>query len=483
MKHLHKLLFTLITMLALSSHAQNSNNPWALSFGINAVDTRGSAGGGNSQFDSFASQAFLVKKNWNILPSISYIGLSRLVGNNISVGLQGSVNKINKFVVYDPTNINSNSTGYIASDPGSIMYYALDANVKYSLMSLIKSKVIDPSVRLGGGYTWFGKNSYGTLNPGMGLTFWYNDFIGLSLETTYKINQLFAGKRNDPADIYTPNQVSHFQHNLGLVFQFGGKDTDRDRIYDKDDACPEVAGLKQFNGCPDTDGDGIIDGSDACSTVFGLASLNGCPDKDGDGIADKDDTCPDTAGLAVFRGCPDTDEDGLTDKEDKCPTVAGPKSNDGCPILDTDKDGVQDKDDDCPTVAGSISNKGCPELIKEEIPEYIKAQDKSIYFNSGKSTFSVNNSLSAASINKILKIIKNYPNTKFTIEGHADSDGSEELNQKISEDRANAVRNALIKGGANPDNLTAIGLGETKPAASNKSKKGKAKNRRAEVKP
>jgi hypothetical protein len=31
-------------------------------------------------------------------------------------------------------------------------------------------------------------------------------------------------------------------------------------IYDKDDACPEVAGLKEFNGCPDTDGDGIIDG-------------------------------------------------------------------------------------------------------------------------------------------------------------------------------------------------------------------------------
>jgi hypothetical protein len=37
---------------------------------------------------------------------------------------------------------------------------------------------------------------------------------------------------------------SHFQHTAGITFKFGGKDTDGDGIYDKDDACPEVAGLK-----------------------------------------------------------------------------------------------------------------------------------------------------------------------------------------------------------------------------------------------
>jgi hypothetical protein len=50
---------------------------------------------------------------------------------------------------------------------------------------------------------------------------------------------------------------------------------------------PEVAGLKEFNGCPD--GDGIQDSADACPDVFGLAALNGCPD--GDGIADMNDAC------------------------------------------------------------------------------------------------------------------------------------------------------------------------------------------------
>jgi hypothetical protein len=73
-----------------------------------------------------------------------------------------------------------------------------------------------------------------------------------------------------------------FQHTAGLTFKFGGKDTDGDGIYDKDDACPDVAGLKEFNGCPDTDGDGIQDSADACPDVFGLAALNGCPDTDGD---------------------------------------------------------------------------------------------------------------------------------------------------------------------------------------------------------
>ena len=79
------------------------------------------------------------------------------------------------------------------------------------------------------------------------------------------------------------------------------------------------------------------------------------------------------------------------------------------------------------------------------------------------------------------EILRNYPNAKFSIEGHTDSDGSNESNQKLSEDRANAVRNALIEKGVKPENLVAVGFGETKPIASNKTKEGKAQNRRTEV--
>ena len=478
MKHLNKLLFAAMTLMTISSQAQDSNNPWALSFGVNAVDTRTSAGGGKNSFDSHVSQAFNISENWNILPSVSYLSIARSVGNNFSVGIQGSINKIDKFVVFNPSAPGHNSTGYVVTNPGDLMYYGIDASLKYSFKSLIKSKVIDPSLHVGGGYTFLGDNSYGTVNPGAGLTFWFTDNVGLALESSFKYS---FGDRSVAGNLNTPDAPSHFQHTVGITFQFGGKDTDGDGIYDKYDACPEVAGLKQFNGCPDTDGDGIIDGSDACPDVFGLAALNGCPDTDGDGIADKDDACPAVKGLAAFKGCPDTDGDGVVDASDKCPTVAGPKDNGGCPVLDADKDGVNDKDDDCPTVAGPASNKGCPE-VTPEVVESLKIQARSVFFNSGKSTFKVGDAATVSSLDAMREILKNYPNAKFSIEGHTDSDGSDKFNQKLSEDRANAVRNVLIEKGVKAENLTAVGFGESKPIATNKTKAGKAQNRRTEVK-
>ena len=366
----------------------------------------------------------------------------------------------------------ADSRGYVVSNPGDLMYYGIDATIKYSFMTAINSKVIDPSLSVGGGYTFFGDSSYGTLNPGAGLTFWFTENVGLELTSRYKKS---FGDREDASG--TPDSPSHFQHSAGIVFKFGGKDTDGDGIYDKDDACPDVAGLKQFNGCPDTDGDGIQDSEDECPTEFGLAALKGCPDTDGDGVADKDDACPDVAGLVALKGCPDTDGDGIADKDDKCPTVAGPKENAGCPWPDTDGDGVLDKDDACPTVAGPASNKGCPE-VTEEVIKTLNSYGKVILFDSGKSTFQQG---TYTVLESITTILKEYPNSRFQVEGHTDSDGSNELNQTLSENRAAAVKNYLIEKGIATDRLRSTGFGETKPIASNKNAKGKAENRRVEI--
>ncbi|MFV8374842.1 OmpA family protein [Flavobacterium sp. LB1P62] len=471
MKHLNKLLVAVMMVMGLSSHAQDSNNPWAISFGVNAIDTKASAGGGHNWLDQHFSQPFAVKDNWNILPSVSYLSVSRYIGDNFTFGLSGSVNKITKAVYFRPTAVGHDSRGYIVTNPGDLMYYGIDGTVRYSFMSLIKSKVIDPSLAVGGGYTFLGKESYGTVNPGAGLNIWFTENIGLSLTTTYKKS---FGDREGVNGLDAP---SYFQHTAGLIFKFGGKDTDGDGIYDKDDACPEVAGLKEFNGCPDTDGDGIQDSADACPEVAGLAALNGCPDTDGDGIADKDDACPEVAGLAALKGCPDSDGDGVADKDDKCPTVAGPKENAGCPWPDTDGDGVLDKDDKCPDVRGTVANQGCPE-VSEEVMKTLNNYGKIILFDSGKSTFQKG---TYTVLQSITSILKEYPYSRFMIEGHCDSDGSNELNQTLSENRAAAVKNYLIENGIAADRLRSTGFGETKPIATNKTAKGKAMNRRVEI--
>ena len=473
MKHLNKLFVAVMMVMGLSSHAQDSNNPWAISFGVNAVDTKTSAGGGNNWLDRHFSQPFAVKDNWNILPSVSYLSVSKYVGDNFSFGLAGSVNKIEKYVRFAPTAPGHDSRGYVVSNPGDLMYYGIDATIKYSFMNLINSKVIDPSLSVGGGYTFFGDSSYGTLNPGAGLTFWFTENVGLELATKYKKS---FGDRDLSAT--TPDAPSHFQHTAGIIFKFGGKDTDGDGIYDKDDACPEVAGLKEFNGCPDTDGDGIQDSADACPEVAGLAALNGCPDTDGDGIADKDDSCPEVAGLAALNGCPDADGDGVADKDDKCPTVAGPKANAGCPWPDTDGDGVLDKDDKCPTVKGTVANKGCPE-VSDEVVKKLNDYAKTILFDTGKFSFQKQ---TFPVLEAITAILKEYPTAKFSIEGHTDNVGKADFNQKLSDGRANAVKQYLIDNGIDPFRLTSKGFGMDNPIDTNKTAKGRANNRRVEVK-
>jgi OOP family OmpA-OmpF porin len=474
MKHLNKLLVAVTMVMGLSSQAQDSNNKWAIGFGVNAIDYRSSAGG---DFMSHFDQPFKVSDNWNILPSVSYINVSKYVGSGFIVGLTGSINQIDKFVVAVPGKTFNGPNDYVAVNPGDLMYYGIDATVTYSFMELIKSKVIEPTLSVGGGYTFLGDESYGTVNPGVGLNLWFTENVGLSLLGTYKKSfgdRTYAGTS-------TPDAPSYTQYSAGLTFKFGAKDTDGDGIYDKDDACPEVAGLKQFNGCPDTDADGIEDSKDKCPTVAGPAEFQGCPDTDGDGVADPDDACPSVAGLKQFQGCPDTDGDGVTDASDKCPTVAGPASNGGCPELDADKDGVLDKDDACPSVAGPASNKGCPE-VTEQVLQELKVQARAVYFVTGKAILeTADKGATDGRLEAIKEILKNYPNAKFAIEGHTDNTGSAKLNQKLSEARAKVVMDKLIEKGVNPANLTSAGFGSSKPVATNKTKEGKALNRRTEI--
>ena len=435
MKHLKKLLVATLMFAGMTSQAQDSNNPWAISFGANGVDTKVSAVGNDSPKWIQLGNA---RENWNFIPSVSYLNLSRYVGDGFSFGLTGSVNKIDKMVYRVP---GTGSTDVVVN-PVDLSYYAADATIKYSFMEMIGTKWFDPSLNLGGGYTFFGDASAGTVNGGLGFTFWFSEQVGLQLQSTYT----HSFDDNRVGDIDVP---SHIQHFAGLTFKFGGKDTDGDGIYDKDDACPEVAGLPEFKGCPDTDKDGIQDSEDACPEEVGTKELNGCPDNDGDGIINSEDACPDDKGTKMMNGCPDADGDGVADKDDKCPTVAG-----------------------------TVANNGCPE-VSDDTMKKLNDYGKTILFNSGKASFQKQ---TIPVLQAMTAILKEYPTAKFSLEGHTDSTGADALNQKLSEERAAAVKNFLVENGIDASRLSSKGFGESMPVDSNKTAKGKANNRRVEVK-
>ena len=200
-------------------------------------------------------------------------------------------------------------------------------------------------------------------------------------------------------------------------------------------------------------------------------------DKDGDGVLDKDDKCPDVAGLASLGGCPDKDSDGIADGDDKCPDVAGLAKYGGCPIPDTDKDGINDEEDKCPTKAGTAANQGCPEIAKTVIDK-INYAAKNVFFASGSAKLLPK---SYKALDEAAKLIKEDESLMVDVDGHTDASGKADKNQTLSEDRANGVKAYLVTKGIAESRLKATGYGATKPVADNKTAAGKAKNRRTEM--
>jgi len=454
MKYIKVALLALFLITSFSNvNAQDQNNPWVISIGVNAVDfypshfEKNDVPGLGDHFDEF----FNVGDHYNILPSISKITVSKYLADGFSFEAAGSLNKISK--------IGDNSVN-------DLSYYGLDGAIKFDLNKIIgDTSWFNPYASIGGGYTWLDNLGTGTLNGSLGINFWFSDNLGLNIETKLK-------------ETFESSIEQHFQHSLGLVVKFGGTDTDGDGIYDKFDACPEVFGLAEYKGCPDSDSDGIIDSEDACPNTAGLATLNGCPDADEDGIADKEDACPNAKGTKANNGCPDKDGDGLVDKNDGCPQVAGPTANKGCPWPDTDGDSVLDKDDNCVNEAGPASNNGCPEITPVEVAK-LDELFKTVYFESGKNLFK---KTTPVKLDEVAEIMTKYSTAKFNISGHADSTGSKKSNQELSESRAVAVKDYLVSKGVSSSNLAAKGFGEDMPIASNNTKSGRSQNRRVEVK-
>ena len=231
----------------------------------------------------------------------------------------------------------------------------------------------------------------------------------------------------------------------------------------------------------DRDGDTFLDVVDRCVDVPGIAP-DGCPpgDRDGDTFVDPQDRCPDVPGVAP-DGCPppDRDGDGITDLADKCPDDRGP-APDGCPIIDSDGDGLMDPDDRCvqqPEVRNGFQDEdGCPDELPKEVAAF-SGVIKGIYFDVGKDTIK---DASRPTLDNAVQVLKDYPAIRLEISGHTDADGKREANLDLSRRRAESVKRYLVEHGIDAGRLETRGAGPDEPIADNKSKAGKAKNRRIE---
>ena len=294
-------------------------------------------------------------------------------------------------------------------------------------------------------------------------------------------------------DMYTANYDGSFKNQvigatLGIFLgrpisiEDKPKDTDNDGIIDKEDLCITEPGLLVTKGCPDSDADGIADKDDRCPTEKGLTSNNGCPllDTDKDGITDDKDKCVTIPGIAKYEGCPvpDTDKDAINDEEDKCPAVPGLARYSGCPIPDKDGDGVNDEDDKCINEPGLKENSGCPE-IKKEIMQKVEFAARKIQFSFAKAVLLPG---SEKVLDDIADLLIKQPELKLDIEGHTSNDGTFNANMKLSNERAETVRNYLIGKGVDPSRLTSQGFGPTKPLNQGQTEQERALNRRVEMK-
>lgn len=245
----------------------------------------------------------------------------------------------------------------------------------------------------------------------------------------------------------------------------------------------------------DADGDGLLDPVDQCPNdpedFDAYEDEDGCPedqDQDGDGIPDTTDACPvepeDADTYQDEDGCPepDNDLDGILDGDDRCPNEPedrdGHADEDGCPDPDNDGDSIVDVTDNCPNEPGPAEEQGCPRVYQDvEVTSTGIVIHQRIYFEYNRAVI---RDRSFPILNTVAQVMRDFPDITIEIQGHTDDRGSDRYNLRLSGERAEAVRQYLIQRGIPATRLTARGYGEERPIQPNRSRAGRAANRRVE---
>ncbi len=318
----------------------------------------------------------------------------------------------------------------------------------------------------------------GLIPAGVGAQFMLDDRVALTMNAGYVAT--FA----EGITSYTTHQKgSYFQFLIGVMVI--GEDEDADPDHDGLTTRQErKIGTDPHN--PDTDGDGLTDGEEVLK--YKTNPLN--PDTDGDGLKDgeevkvygTDPLNPDTDGDGLTDGeevlkyktnplNPDTDNDGLTDGDEVHIYHTDPLNP------DTDHGGVPDgvevrRGTDPLNPADDFPKK---ETLAIEIGKPIVLEGVTFEFN--KATIKPE---SEPVLQKAYDILVENPTIDVEIHGHTDNIGKASYNLKLSQARANSVKQWLVDKGVDPARIGTKGFGFVRPIAPNDTEEGRAKNRRIE---
>lgn len=500
------LIALLFVGLNFSAEAQNPAYPYGLSFKALFMDYQSQNGGSISNFKAYhhGFEIGLTKRlqdNINLVVPVK-AGIVSESSDEFNFthrkvfGLDAQVQylfyqpdaRLTPYVMAGVGGVNEIDDGFHLQVPvGLGVYFKVQDNAYITWQSEFRYALEDDRNNLqhGLGFVYLFGNPSATKEEEEKDDLELMDSDGDGLEDDIDLCPQVAGKKElkgcpDLDEDGIPDYRDDCPGTFGLAVFKGCPDTDGDGISDSNDECPNLAGTQANNGCPenDKDQDGISDEEDHCPDIKGTPENNGCPkvleDKDGDGVADSEDNCPNIAGSRAASGCPDADGDGISDFDDKCPNKPGIRSMNGCP--DSDGDGIDDSRDRCPNARGSVASGGCPEIAQEDL-SVLELAMRAVSFDTGKATLRPE---SYPILNQIANILEKYPSYNLLIEGHTDNVGSAVNNQLLSERRAKACFEYLVRKGVNADNMSYVGYGEARPINSNDSLRGRSLNRRVE---